>query len=61
MKVWYRYKTGKIKRKRLIRLSQPLRQGMEKLLFASRDCPDRSVRSFARRLYKGSRINKFTL
>jgi transposase len=52
MKVWYRYKTGKIKRNRLIRLSQPIRQGMEKLLFASRDCTDRSVRSFARRLYK---------
>ena len=52
MKLWYRYKTGEIKRKRLIYLSKPIRLGMEKCLHHYCDSPDRSVRSLARRLYK---------
>jgi transposase len=52
MKLWYRYKTGKIKRKRLIHLSKPVRLGMEKCLRHYCDSPDLSVRSLARRLFK---------
>ena len=52
MAQWYRYKTGKISRKRLILLSKPIQRRMEKCLHDYRDCSDQSVRSFARRLYK---------
>lgn len=52
MAQWYRYKTGKISRKRLILMSQPLQRGIEKCLRAHRNSSDRTVRSFARRLYK---------
>jgi len=52
MKLWYRYKTGTIQRKRLILLSKPIRLGMEKCLLSFCDSPDHSVRSLARRLHK---------
>ena len=52
MALWYRYKTGKISRKRLVILTKPVRRGMEKCLHAFRTSSDPTVRSFARRLYK---------
>ena len=52
MAQWYQYKSGKISRKRLILVSQPLQRRIEKCLLKYRNCSDRTVRSFARRLYK---------
>ena len=52
MAMWHRYKTGKIARRRLIHLSKPIQRRIEKCLRDYCDCSDRTVRSFARRLYK---------
>ena len=52
MAIWYRYKGGRIGRKRLILASEPTRRRMEKCLCGYRESTDRTVRSFARRLSK---------
>jgi len=55
MAIWYRYKRGRIGRKRLIRASEPTRRRIEKCLQDYCGSADRTVRSFARRLSKLSR------
>lgn len=52
MAIWYRYKGGRIGRKRLILASEPTRRRIEKCLRDCRESTDRTVRSFARRLSK---------
>lgn len=52
MAVWYRYKGGRIGRKRLIPASEPTRRRIEKCLQHYCGSADQTVRSFARRLSK---------